>query len=47
MRSLSLFDLLIVLGVVALLLFAASREFGRYGSKTLAPTPAATAQETH
>ena len=46
MRSLSLLDLLVVLAVVALLLLAASREFGRYDDKTLAPKPVATSQET-
>jgi hypothetical protein len=42
MRGLSVLDLLLVLAVVALLCFAASRDFGRYDSRAL-PAPAATA----
>ncbi len=41
MRGLSMLDLLVVLAVVALLCFAASREFALYDSRTL-PLPAAT-----
>jgi len=43
MRGLSLVDLMIVGAVVAVLVFAATRDFGRYAGRTLsaAPTPAA------
>jgi Tfp pilus assembly protein PilE len=44
MRGLTLIDLLIVLVVLALLLFAASRDFRRYDSQTLTPLPTPTPQ---
>ena len=47
MRGLSLLDLLVVLAVLALLLYAGSREFGRYDDKAFVPTPVATTQETN
>ncbi len=47
MRGLSLLDVLVILAVVALLLFAATKDFRRYGgrrgvSATSTPTPTAT-----
>jgi len=42
MHGLSVLDLLVVLAVVALLCFAASREFAHYDSRTL-PRPVTTA----
>ena len=44
MRGLSLLDVLVVLAVAALLLFAATRDFSRYESRTLPASPAATPQ---
>ena len=41
MRGLSLVDIVIILAVVALLLFAGSREFARYRTSTIAPVPTA------
>ena len=46
MRGLSLVDVLIVLAVLALLLYAGSREFGRFENRAFVPTPVATPQET-
>ena len=44
MRGLSLIDLIIVLAVLALLVFAGSRDFVRYDNRTLAPPPTPTAE---
>ena len=41
MRGLSLVDILIVLAVLAVLLFAGSKEFARYRNSTIAPAPPA------
>ena len=41
MRALSLLDMLIILAVAALLLFAGSRDFWRYKGRTIAPPPTA------
>jgi len=46
MRGLSLVDVLIVLAVLALLLYAGSREFVRYDNRAFMPTPVATPQDT-
>jgi len=44
MRGLSLVDILIVLAVLAVLLFAGSRDFAHYSNSTIAPVrPAPTA----
>jgi Tfp pilus assembly protein PilE len=42
MRGLSLVDILVILAVVAVLLFAGSKDFRRYASFTVAPAPTAT-----
>lgn len=39
MRGLSLLDVLVILAVVGLLLFAATRDFGRYVGRTIVSTP--------
>jgi hypothetical protein len=39
MRGLSLVDILIILAVLAVLLFAGSKEFARYDNLTVAPAP--------
>jgi len=39
MRGLTVLDVLIIAAVVAVLLFAASREFSRYNGRTLSPVP--------
>jgi Tfp pilus assembly protein PilE len=39
MRGLSLLDVLIIVAVVALLLFAATRDFSRYAGRTEVSTP--------
>jgi hypothetical protein len=44
MRGLSLVDVLVILAVLAVLLFAGSREFGRYSNLTVTPVPTATAR---
>jgi hypothetical protein len=41
MRGLSLVDVLVMLAVLAVLLFAGSKEFGRYSNSTVAPAPTA------
>ncbi len=42
MRGLGLIDLLVIIGVIALLVFAGTRQFQRYESRpTLASTPTA------
>lgn len=41
MRGLSLVDVLIILAVLAVLLFAGSTEFGHYSNRTVAPAPTA------
>jgi hypothetical protein len=43
MRALSLLDLLIISAVVALLVFAGTRDFGRYTGRTLSAVPVAPA----
>jgi len=43
MRGLSLVDILVILAVLAVLLFAASKDFARYSIVTAAPAPTATA----
>ncbi len=42
MRGLSLLDILIILAVLAVLLFAGSKDFARYSGRTVAPAPTAT-----
>jgi len=42
MRSLSLVDVLIILAVLAVLVFAGSKDFARYSSSTVPPAPTAT-----
>jgi len=42
LRGLSLIDALIILAVLAVLLFAGSREFAHYGGRALPPAPTAT-----
>jgi hypothetical protein len=44
MRGLSVFDLLVILAVVALLAFVGSKDFGRYADRTVAPAATATSQ---
>ncbi|MFQ5665465.1 MAG: hypothetical protein ACE5I7_03450 [Candidatus Binatia bacterium] len=39
MRGLSLIDVVVILAVVALLLFASTRDFVRYEGRTIAPPP--------
>ena len=46
MRGLSLVDILVILAVLAVLLFAGSKEFGRYDNRTIAPAPTPAAQPT-
>ncbi|HVO27750.1 MAG TPA: hypothetical protein VMW56_29425 [Candidatus Margulisiibacteriota bacterium] len=43
MRGLSLVDILVILAVLAILVFAGSQEFARYDNLTVAPAPTATA----
>ncbi len=43
MRGLSLVDILVILAVLAVLLFAGSKEFPRYNNSTVAPAPTPTA----
>ena len=43
MRGLSLMDVLIMVAVLAVLLFAGSKEFAGYSTRTVAPVPPATA----
>lgn len=43
MRGLSLVDILVILAVLAVLLFAGSKDFARYTTFTAAPTPTAAA----
>jgi hypothetical protein len=43
MRGLSLVDILIMLAVLAVLLFASSKEFARYSNSTIAPATVPTA----
>jgi hypothetical protein len=40
MRGLSLLDVLIIFVVLAVLLFAGSKEFAGYGNRSVAPAPA-------
>ena len=42
MRSLSLVDIVVILAVVAVLLFAGSKDFARYSNSTVPPAPTAT-----
>jgi hypothetical protein len=42
MRGLNVLDVIIVLAVVALLAFAASRDFGRFGGHAIGLAPTAT-----
>jgi hypothetical protein len=42
MRGLSVLDMLIILAVAALLVFAGSRDFVRYQGRSIAPSPPAT-----
>ena len=44
MRGLSILDILIISAVLLLLLYAGSRDFARYDSRTMAPPPTATSQ---
>ncbi len=46
MRGLSLLDILVILLLLALLVFAAREDFARYTGRTL-PSPAATAAPEH
>jgi Tfp pilus assembly protein PilE len=46
MRGLSLVDILVILAVVAVLLFAGSKDFSRYSGRTVTPTPTATPNPT-
>jgi hypothetical protein len=39
MRSLSLVDIVVILAVVAVLLFAGSKDFARYSNSTVTPVP--------
>lgn len=41
MRSLSLVDIVVILAVVAVLLFAGSKDFARYSNSTVTPLPTA------
>jgi hypothetical protein len=43
MRGLSLVDILVILAVLAVLVFAGSKEFARYDNFTIAPAPTPTA----
>ena len=43
MRGLSLVDVLIMLAVLAVLVFAGSKDFARYSNSEVAPAPSATA----
>jgi hypothetical protein len=43
MRGLSLVDILVILAVLAVLLFAGSKDFARYSNFTVAPAPTPTA----
>jgi len=44
MRRLGLIDVLVILAVLALLVFAGSKEFHRYDGRTITPPATATAQ---
>ena len=44
MRSLSLVDIVVILAVLAVLLFAGSKDFARYSNSTVTPAPPATPQ---
>lgn len=44
MRGLGLIDMLVILAVLALLVFAGSKEFRRYDGRTIVPPQTATAQ---
>ena len=44
MRSLSLVDIVVILAVLAVLLFAGSKDFARYSNSTVTPAPTATPQ---
>jgi hypothetical protein len=44
MRSLSLVDIVVILAVLAVLLFAGSKDFARYSNSTVTPVPTATPQ---
>jgi len=44
MRGLSLVDVLIMLAVLAVLVFAGSKDFARYSNSTVTPAPTATPQ---
>lgn len=43
MRGLSLVDVLVILAVLGVLLFAGTRDFTRYAGRTVPPVPTATA----
>jgi hypothetical protein len=44
MRGLSLVDMLVILAVLAVLIFAGSKDFARYSHFTVTPAPTPTAQ---